>query len=120
MSIIFRTINHEGILVLTVLTSHIYTLIYSAKLQVLENSKKKSGPQEISAIFKNNPDIVSLVLLEIDDDNEMPALIFDWNVLGFNDTAVTNCHSGIVNRYNCEHGATNYRNKNIFQDGSAI
>jgi hypothetical protein len=84
----------------------------------------------LPAIFKNNPDIVNLVLHEIDDDDEMSALLFDWNMLGFNDTSVANCRNGILNQDRdaiianlVAHGAINYRNKNIlftFQDDSAI
>ncbi|GES91717.1 hypothetical protein GLOIN_2v1675007 [Rhizophagus clarus] len=57
---------------------------------------RKSGVAtgNLLAIFINNPDIVNLVLLEIGDDDEMPALLFDWNGLGVNDTAIANCRNG--------------------------
>ena len=60
----------------------------------------------------------------------MPALLFDWNMQGFNDTAVANCRNGVPNQDRAaiisnliEHGATNYENMNvlfIFRDGHAI
>ncbi|CAG8539186.1 22823_t:CDS:2 [Rhizophagus irregularis] len=50
----------------------------------------------------------------------MPALPFDWNIKGFNDTAVANCPNGVVHQIQAAiianlvaNGATNHGNKNI-------
>ncbi|CAG8636843.1 6881_t:CDS:2, partial [Paraglomus occultum] len=61
---------------------------------------KKCGtaPEKLPTILQN-PDIVTLVLkyLKIKDtDDEMPALLFDWNQAGFNDTNVPNCRNGVA------------------------
>lgn len=87
-------------------------------------------PGNLPAIFRNNPAIVNLVLLEIDENNEMPALLFDWNDQGLNDTAVAGCRNGVALQTKAAvvanlvaNGATNYRNKDIlftFRDGGAI
>jgi hypothetical protein len=87
-------------------------------------------PGNLPAIFRNNPAIVNLVLLEIDENNEMPALLFDWNNPGFNDTAVAGCRGGTAGQTKAAvianlvaNGATNYKNKDILftsRDGGAI
>ncbi|CAG8605181.1 13170_t:CDS:2, partial [Ambispora gerdemannii] len=77
--------------------------------------------------------IVTLVLkyLQIKDtDDEMPALLFDWNQAGFNDTKVPNCRNGVAGQTQgaiitniLANGATDFRNLNllfIFRDGQAI
>ena len=56
--------------------------------------------------------------------------LFDWNMLGFNDTAVANCRNGVVGQNQAAiianliaNGATNYRNENIlftFRNVNAI
>jgi len=70
-----------------------------------------------------NPDNISLVLKYLKDKNtdEMPALMFDWNQDGFNDTPVTNCRNGVVGQTKVTlinniltYGATDFRNMNIF------
>lgn len=60
----------------------------------------------------------------------MPALLFDWNDLGFNDTAVTGCRNGVAVQTKAAvfanlvaNWATNYKNKDVlftFRDGGAI
>ncbi|PKK76133.1 hypothetical protein RhiirC2_772860 [Rhizophagus irregularis] len=40
----------------------------------------------------------------------MPALPFDWNIKGFNDTAVANCPNGVVHQIQAA----------FFRDGNAI
>lgn len=60
----------------------------------------------------------------------MSALLFDWNDLGFNDTAVAGCRNGVAVQTKAAvvanlvaNGATNYKNKDIlftFRDGGAI
>ncbi|CAG8546941.1 5412_t:CDS:2, partial [Cetraspora pellucida] len=95
---------------------------------------KKCGraPENLPTILQN-PDIVTLVLkyLKIKDtDDEMPALLFDWNQAGFNDTNVPNCRNGVAGQTQgtiianiLAHGATDFMNKNIlfiFRNGQAI
>src|SRR4051812_32448475 len=60
----------------------------------------------------------------------MPALLFDWNDAGFNDTAVPNCRNGVAGQTKTAiisnliaHGARNFMNKNllfIFPKGEEI
>ncbi|CAG8825458.1 7951_t:CDS:2, partial [Racocetra persica] len=94
---------------------------------------KKCGiaPENLPTVLQN-PDIVTLVLkyFKEKETDEMPALLFDWNNAGFNDTAVLNCRNGIATQTQASiianllaNGATNYGNLNIlfvFRDGHAI
>ncbi|CAG8551134.1 8514_t:CDS:2, partial [Acaulospora morrowiae] len=100
----------------------------------LRKLAKKCGtaPENLPTILQN-PDIVTLVLkyLKIKDtDDEMPALLFDWNQAGFNDTKVTHHRNGIMGQTQraiianiLAYGATNFMNLNIlfiFRNGQAI
>ncbi|CAG8574147.1 2875_t:CDS:2 [Paraglomus occultum] len=90
------------------------------------------APEKLPTILQN-PDIVTLVLkyLKIKDtDDEMPALLFDWNQAGFNDTNVPNCRNGVAGQtqeaiiaHILANGATDFMNLNIlfiFRNGQAI
>ena len=90
------------------------------------------APENLPTILQN-PDIVTLVLKYLkgkDTDDEMPALLFDWNQAGFNDTNVPNCRNGIAGQTQgaiianiLANGATDFMNLNIlfiFPDGQAI
>ncbi|CAG8476251.1 17423_t:CDS:2 [Cetraspora pellucida] len=88
-------------------------------------------PKDLPTMFQN-PYIVTLVFdyLKEKDSEEMPALLFDWNDAGFNDTAVPNCRNGITGQTKASiianllaNGATNYRNQDIlfiFPNGLTI
>ncbi|CAG8785490.1 7309_t:CDS:1, partial [Racocetra fulgida] len=54
-------------------------------------------PENLPTVLQN-PDIVTLVLkyLKEKETDEMPALLFDWNDAGFNDTVTSNCRNGIA------------------------
>ncbi|CAG8518167.1 14455_t:CDS:2 [Cetraspora pellucida] len=106
--------------------------MYSAR-QKLHELAKRCGrdPKDLPTIFQN-PHIVTLVFdyLKEKDSEEMPALLFDWNDAGFNDTAVPNCRNGIEGQTKASiianllaNGATNYRNQDIlfiFPNGLTI
>ncbi|CAG8752641.1 4371_t:CDS:2, partial [Cetraspora pellucida] len=88
-------------------------------------------PENLPKVLQN-PDIVTLVLkyLKEKETDEMPALLFDWNDSGFNDTVVPNCRNGIATQTKASiianllaNGATDYGNLNIlfiFPNGHAI
>ena len=82
-------------------------------------------------IVLQNPPTAKIVLRSIKNDNEMPALLFDWNNPGFNDNpANPNCRNGIVGQTQAAivanlvaYGATDYGNHGIlfiFRDDAAI
>ncbi|CAG8674072.1 4746_t:CDS:2, partial [Acaulospora colombiana] len=100
----------------------------------LRKLAKKCGtvPENLPTILQN-PDIVTLILKYLkgkDTDDEMPALLFDWNQAGFNDTNVPNCRNGVAGQTQgaivanlLANGATDFMNLNIlfvFQNGQAI
>ncbi|CAB4394000.1 unnamed protein product [Rhizophagus irregularis] len=105
-------------------------IVQNWKLNKLAKKAGVGSPRKSPTIFRNNPVIVNLVLLEIDENNEMSALLFDWNDLGFNDTAIAGCRNGVAVQTKAAvvanlvaNGATNYKNKDIlftFRDGDAI
>jgi len=84
-------------------------------------------------IVLQNPQTAKIVLRSIKDniDNEMPALLFDWNNLGFNDDPTApNLRNGVAGQLQLAivanlitHGAIDYRNYGIlfiFPNDTAI
>ncbi|CAG8761498.1 15167_t:CDS:2, partial [Dentiscutata heterogama] len=112
---------------------HTHNRKYIVQEKKVRDLAKKCGiaPENLSTVLQN-PDIVTLVLkyFKEKETDEMPALLFDWNNAGFNDTAVLNCRNGIATQTQASiianllaNGATNYGNLNIlfiFRDGYAI
>ncbi|CAG8729490.1 5238_t:CDS:2, partial [Gigaspora rosea] len=101
----------------------------------LRKLAKKCGtiPGCLPTILRN-PDIVDLILKYLkgkDTDDEMPALLFDWNQASFNDNPnVPNCRNGVAGQTQgaiianlIANGAIDFMNLNIlfiFRDGHAI
>ncbi len=82
-------------------------------------------------ILLQNPQIAKIVLSSIKNDNEMPALLFDWNNLGFNNNpAIPNSRNGVAGQTQAAivanlvaNGATDYGNYGIlfiFRSDAAI
>ncbi|CAB4383307.1 hypothetical protein RhiirA5_366965 [Rhizophagus irregularis] len=79
--------------------------------------------------FLNNHDTAILVLRALKKDKNMPALVFEWNLAGFNDVATApGLRNGVANQDKAtiianltENGATNYNNIVFtFPNGNAI
>ncbi|KAF0555267.1 hypothetical protein F8M41_017652 [Gigaspora margarita] len=114
------------------LFAFIHNKLQKKKLRKLA---KKCGtvPENLPTILQN-PDIVTLILKYLkgkDTDDEMPALLFDWNQVGFNDNPnVQNCRNGVAGQTQgaiianlLANGATDFMNLKIlfvFPDGHAI
>ncbi|CAG8572125.1 1252_t:CDS:2, partial [Acaulospora morrowiae] len=116
---------------MSLISSSSFTTMQEKKLRKLA---KKCGtvPENLPTILQN-PDIVTLILKYLkgkDTDDEMPALLFDWNQAGFNDTNVPNCRNGVAGQTQgaiianlLANGAIDFMNLNIlfvFQNGQAI
>ncbi|KAF0555272.1 hypothetical protein F8M41_017658 [Gigaspora margarita] len=100
----------------------------------LRKLAKKCGtvPENLPTILQN-PDIVTFILKYLkgkDTDDEMPALLFNWNQAGFNDSNVPNCCNGVAGQTQgaiianlLANEATDFMNLNIlfvFPNGQAI
>ncbi|CAG8557649.1 6974_t:CDS:2 [Ambispora leptoticha] len=109
----------------------VHDKVQEKKLRKLAK-KCETVPENLPTILQN-PDIVTLILKYLkgkDTDDEMLALLFDWNQAGFNDTNVPNCHNGVAGQTQeaiianlLANGATDFMNLNIlfiFPNGQAI
>ncbi|CAG8701188.1 12846_t:CDS:2 [Funneliformis caledonium] len=96
-----------------------------------QNVKKlaKKSPTSLPIVLQN-PQTADIVLRSIKNDNEMPALLFDWNNSGFNNNPANPGRNGIAAQTQAAivanlvaYGATDYGNYGflfIFQSDAAI
>ncbi|CAI2186479.1 9390_t:CDS:2 [Funneliformis geosporum] len=106
-------------------------IFFRQKIQE-KNVKKlaKKSPTALPIVLQN-PQTAKIVLQSIKNDNEMPALLFDWNNLGFNgNLANPNCRNGVAGQTQAAiaanlvaNGALDYENHGIlfvFRSDAAI